>query len=60
MLARAVCQNEQPTTANRYCIQDEYGKILLETDNYSSVLRCYARYLIEERKRVRLIELTQD
>lgn len=49
-----------PITANRYYIRDEYGEILMETDNYAMALRCKARYEIEDGKNVRLIDRKQD
>ena len=50
----------QPVTANRYYIQDEWGEILMEVDDYNVALRCKARYEVEEGKRVRLIDRKQE
>ena len=46
----------QPITANRYYIQDEFGEILLEVDDYAVALFSKACYEVWESKRVRLID----
>lgn len=46
----------KPITANRYYLQDEFGEILLEVDNYIVALRVFARLTVVERKLVRLVD----
>lgn len=48
-----------PITDSRYYIQDEWGEILVETDNYESALRSKFRYE-QEGKNVHLIDLQKE
>lgn len=46
----------EPTTANRYYLQDEFGEILAEADDLDVILRIKARLQVVEGRRVRMID----